>query len=146
MPSASRCAESGTGASYSRLQHEHVLLELAHLAAHAHVEVRLGGLDVVVQVVADTSRSPKASSMMGFFGPINMPSGTCCFEPIFLVGDGAARSSVWLLVSGDLGPVSRVAGRGGGEASASGDGHWLGRVLIRRVEATSPRAVKKMRS
>ena len=33
MPSASRCAESGTGASYSRLQHEHVLLELAHRAA-----------------------------------------------------------------------------------------------------------------
>jgi hypothetical protein len=45
-------------------------------------------------------RSPSASSMIGFVGPINMPSGTCCFEPIFLSvlrgGGGAARSSVAL--------------------------------------------------
>ena len=60
--------------------------------------------------------------MMGFFGPINMPSGTCCFEPIFwsvTALRGAARSSVWLLVSGDLGPVSRVAG-----AARRGVGFW----------------------
>ena len=58
--------------------------------------------------------------MIGFFGPINMPSGTCCLEPIF----------VWLRLW--LSSLRRPRGRfhasraRRGEASASGGCTGLG--------------------
>ena len=57
--------------------------------AHRTIPVRVKSVQLklchssAASLFPPTKRSPKASSMMGFFGPINMPSGTCCFEPIF---------------------------------------------------------------
>ena len=81
-------------------------------AAHAHVEVRLRGLDVVVQVVAEGQT--QIDLLRELFCRVNVSRE----DRQRHVADEALLGS---RVSGDLGPVSHVRGARRGERRSSGD-------------------------